>query len=116
MPLEDAQAYFQLPDRVNAVEIMVADPDRIGALPPGTARASPAPARLVDWQQLNSHFFAALQVERNVMFLILTLIILVAAFNIITGIIMLVQQQGPRHRDPAHHGRHARRRSCASSS
>ena len=50
--------------------------------------------RLVDWQQLNSHFFAALQVERNVMFLILTLIILVAAFNIITGITMLVKSKG----------------------
>ena len=50
--------------------------------------------RLVTWQQLNSHFFNALQVERNVMFLILTLIILVAAFNIITGITMLVKSKG----------------------
>ena len=49
------------------------------------------------------------QVERNVMFLILTLIILVAAFNIISGLIMLVKDKGARHRHPAHHGRHARR-------
>jgi lipoprotein-releasing system permease protein len=51
-------------------------------------------ARLVDWQQLNSHFFNALEVERNVMFLILTLIIIVAAFNIVTGITMLVKSKG----------------------
>jgi len=50
-------------------------------------------ARLVDWQQLNLHFFNALEVERNVMFLILTLIILVAAFNIITGLTMLVRSK-----------------------
>jgi lipoprotein-releasing system permease protein len=52
------------------------------------------PIRLVDWQQNNSSFFTALQVERNVMFLILTMIILVAAFNIISSLIMLVKDKG----------------------
>jgi lipoprotein-releasing system permease protein len=94
IPLADAQAYFQLPDRVNAVEIMVEDPDRIGSYRRDLQSRLGRDVRLVDWQQLNSHFFAALQVERNVMFLILTLIILVAAFNIITGITMLVQSKG----------------------
>jgi lipoprotein-releasing system permease protein len=94
IPLPDAQAYFQLPDRVNAVEIMVADPERIGAYRRELLGRLGPELRLVDWQQLNSHFFAALQVERNVMFLILTLIILVAAFNIITGITMLVKSKG----------------------
>jgi lipoprotein-releasing system permease protein len=94
VPLEDAQAYFQLPDRVNAVEIMVADPERIGAYRRELLGRLGPELRLVDWQQLNSHFFAALEVERNVMFLILTLIILVAAFNIITGITMLVKSKG----------------------
>lgn len=94
IPLDDAQAYFQLPDRVNAVEVMVADPDRIGAYRRELIGRIDPQLRLIDWQQLNSHFFAALQVERNVMFLILTLIILVAAFNIITGITMLVQSKG----------------------
>ncbi|MEK0081646.1 lipoprotein-releasing ABC transporter permease subunit [Benzoatithermus flavus] len=94
IPLADAQAYFQLPDRVNAIEIMVDDPDRIGAYRPELQSRLGPDVRLVDWQQLNSHFFAALQVERNVMFLILTLIILVAAFNIITGITMLVKSKG----------------------
>ena len=80
---------------MNAVEVMVDGP-RADRRLPARARAAPvgADARLVDWQQLNSHFFAALQVERNVMFLILTLIILVAAFNIITGITMLVKSKG----------------------
>ena len=94
IPLADAQAYFQLPDRVNAVEILVEDPERIGGYRRELQSRLPPELRLVDWQQLNSHFFAALQVERNVMFLILTLIILVAAFNIITGITMLVKSKG----------------------
>jgi lipoprotein-releasing system permease protein len=94
IPLSDAQAYFQMPERVNAVEVMVEEPERIADYRPELAAAVGGEARLVDWQQLNSHFFAALQVERNVMFLILTLIILVAAFNIITGITMLVKSKG----------------------
>ena len=49
---------------------------------------------VADWQQMNSSLFGALQVERNVMFLILTLIILVAALNIISGLIMLVKDKG----------------------
>lgn len=94
IPLEDAQAYFQLPNTVNAVEILVQDPERIGNYRREILSRMDQSLRLVDWQQLNSHFFAALQVERNVMFLILTLIILVAAFNIITGITMLVKSKG----------------------
>ncbi|MFO1068251.1 MAG: lipoprotein-releasing ABC transporter permease subunit [Geminicoccaceae bacterium] len=93
VPLADAQAYFQLPDRVNAVEIMVDDPENVRAYRGELLDRLGDQGRLVDWQQLNSHFFAALQVERNVMFLILTLIILVAAFNIITGITMLVRSK-----------------------
>jgi lipoprotein-releasing system permease protein len=52
------------------------------------------PVRILDWQESNSSFFAAVQVERNVMFLILTLIILVAAFNIVSSLIMLVKDKG----------------------
>jgi lipoprotein-releasing system permease protein len=93
VPLADAQAYFQLPERVNAVEVMVEDPEGIGRWRDDLVARTEGSGRLVTWQQLNSHFFAALQVERNVMFLILTLIILVAAFNIITGITMLVRSK-----------------------
>lgn len=93
IPLNDAQAFFQLPGAVSAIEVKVADPERIAAYRSELARLADGLGRVVDWQQLNSHFFAALQVERNVMFLILTLIILVAAFNIVTGITMLVRSK-----------------------
>jgi lipoprotein-releasing system permease protein len=93
IPIADAQAYFQLADRVNAIELMVEEPERIGAYRRELATRIGEAGRLVDWQQLNAHFFTALQVERNVMFLILTLIIIVAAFNIITGITMLVRSK-----------------------
>jgi lipoprotein-releasing system permease protein len=93
IPLADAQAYFQLPDRVNAIELKVADPERIASWRRELAARVGDAGRVVDWQQLNSHFFQALQVERNVMFLILTLIILVAAFNIVTGVTMLVRSK-----------------------
>ncbi len=93
VPLADAQAYFQLPGRVNAIEIMVEDPQRIDDYRDALLAAIGGRGQLVDWKELNSHFFAALEVERNVMFLILTLIILVAAFNIITGLTMLVRSK-----------------------
>lgn len=93
IPLADAQAYFQLDDRVNAIEVMVDDPERIQEYRPELARIVGRGARIVDWQQINAHFFSALEVERNVMFLILTLIILVAAFNIVTGLTMLVRSK-----------------------
>ncbi len=93
IPLSDAQAYFQLPDRVNAIEIMVSDPDSIGSYRAALTSKLDGQGQLVDWKQLNAHFFEALKVEKNVMFLILTLIILVAAFNIITGITMLVRSK-----------------------
>ncbi len=93
IPLEDAQAFFRLGDRVSAIELMVADPEQIDRLRPLLEAALPPALGLVDWQQLNSQFFQALEVERNVMFLILTLIILVAAFNIITGLTMLVRSK-----------------------
>lgn len=93
LPLADAQAYFQLDGRVNAIELMVEDPEHVEAYRPAIEQVLPADLRLVDWKQLNSHFFSALEVERNVMFLILTLIVLVAAFNIITGLTMLVRSK-----------------------
>lgn len=91
---EDAQAYFQLGDRVTAVEVLVDRPEQIRRWREAIQAAAQGQGRVVDWQQLNIHFFNALEVERNVMFLILTLIIIVAAFNIITGITMLVKSKG----------------------
>ena len=94
MPLEAAQIFFQSGDGVNALEIVSTDPDTVQGLRIPMAEVLPSGTYFFDWQQRNSSFFNALQVERNVMFLILTLIILVAAFNIITSLIMLVKDKG----------------------
>ena len=94
MPLEAAQLYFQAGDAVTNLEVLLDNPDRVDAVKGQILRTSGATLRLVDWQQANASFFNAIKVERNVMFLILTLIILVAAFNIISGMIMLVKDKG----------------------
>lgn len=94
MPLEAAQKYFRLGDTVNQLEVFVKDPDNLLRQRVAIGSVLDAEHRLFDWQQSNSSFFNALQVERNVMFLILTLIILVAAFNIISSLIMLVKDKG----------------------
>lgn len=95
MPLEEAQAYFNTNDRVSALEIMVKDPDSVGSLIEPVTRAAGPYSRIVTWQDMNMSLFQAVEVERNVMFLILSLIILVAALNIISGLYMLVKDKGP---------------------
>ncbi len=94
MPLMEAQLFFGLGNAVQGIEVMVTKPDEIAAWRNPVQRAAGPSARVVDWQQMNSSLFGALGVERNVMFLILTLIILVAALNIISGLIMLVKDKG----------------------
>lgn len=94
MPREAAQILFRLPDLVTQIEVKTTDPDSIVE----TSRAiraalSGQPIRIIDWTQNNNAFFAAVEVERNVMFLILTLIILVAAFNIVSSLIMMVKDK-----------------------
>ncbi|MBL8700489.1 MAG: lipoprotein-releasing ABC transporter permease subunit [Alphaproteobacteria bacterium] len=93
MPMAAAQLFFRLGQGVSGVEVMVADPDRILPMRNAIADAAGGGVRVYSWQDANSSFFNALQVERNVMFLILTLIILVAAFNIISSLIMLVKDK-----------------------
>ncbi len=93
MPLDAAQTYFRLPGKVSHLEVMIRDPYDIGARRAEIAAATPGAGRVHDWQQTNRSFFNALQVERNVMFLILTLIIVVAAFNIVSSMIMLVKDK-----------------------
>ncbi len=94
MPLELAQLYFKLPGTVSGIEVMTDNPDEIGRYAMAAREAAGIGYRVVDWRQTNSHFFTALQVERNVMFVILALIVLVAAFNIIAGLIMVVKDKG----------------------
>jgi lipoprotein-releasing system permease protein len=95
MPLNEAQLYFNYGDTVSGIEVMITDPEAdLGMLPALTKAAGPT-TRAVPWQDINSAFFEAVEVERNVMFLILSLIILVAALNIVSGLIMLVKDKSP---------------------
>ncbi len=94
MPLEEAQLYFNAEGLVQSIELFVARPDDIDAIRPLVEAAAERQVFITDWRQRNQTFFSALQVERNVMFMILTLIILVAALNIISGLIMLVKDKG----------------------
>jgi lipoprotein-releasing system permease protein len=94
MPLAEAQEYFQSEDGVSAIEIMVDRPDDIDAYLKPLNDAARGRLQFVTWKRTNETFFNALEVERNVMFLILTLIILVAALNIVSGLIMLVKDKG----------------------
>jgi lipoprotein-releasing system permease protein len=94
VPLEAAQLFFRLPNAVTSLEVFVADPDRVHEDRRLIASALGGRVRIVDWQQANSSLFNAVEIERNVMFLILTLIIVVAAFNIISSMIMMVKDKG----------------------
>ncbi len=93
MPLTEAQAYFNRAGDVTAIEVYTDNPDNIDSFRKAVAEAAARPIYMVDWRQRNATFFNALQVERNVMFLILTLIVLVAALNIVSGLIMLVKDK-----------------------
>jgi lipoprotein-releasing system permease protein len=94
MPLTEAQAYFNRASDVTSIEVYTNNPDKIDEYRKTVTEAAGRPVFLVDWRQRNATFFNALQVERNVMFLILTLIVLVAALNIVSGLIMLVKDKG----------------------
>ena len=95
MPLNEAQLYFNYGDTVRGVEIILTDPQADLAMLPDLTKAAGPATRAVPWQDINSAFFEAIQVESNVMFLILSLIILVAALNIVSGLIMLVKDKSP---------------------
>ncbi|WP_421726742.1 lipoprotein-releasing ABC transporter permease subunit [Bauldia sp.] len=94
LPFEEAQAYFNLDDEASAIEIYLDDADAVDELRPTIERAADRQILLTDWQQRNVTFFSALEIERNVMFVILSLIILIAALNIISGLTMLVKEKG----------------------
>jgi lipoprotein-releasing system permease protein len=93
-PLAAAQLFFRVPQAVTNLEVFVADADRVQDASARIAAALDRPLRIVDWQEANSSLFNAVEIERNVMFLILTLIIVVAAFNIISSMIMMVKDKG----------------------
>ncbi len=94
MPLQAAQVYFKMPNAVSNLEVFIDKPNHAPDAAFKVVRLLQGQALVHDWQRANASFFNAIQVERNVMFLILTLIILVAAFNIISSLIMLVKDKG----------------------
>lgn len=94
MPLPAAQLYFRTGGGATSLEIFLDDPGDVAAVRRRLPDLDGRPLRVVDWQRANASFFNAIEVERNVMFLILTLIILVAAFNIVSSLIMLVKDKG----------------------
>ncbi|MGY8999187.1 MAG: lipoprotein-releasing ABC transporter permease subunit [Rhodospirillales bacterium] len=94
MPLAAAQVYFKFPNAISYLDITVKEPSRAPEMAREIWNLLDNKGRVYDWQKTNSSFFNAIQVERNVMFLILTLIIVVAAFNIISSLIMLVKDKG----------------------
>ncbi len=94
MKLDASQLYLNMEGAVSHVEIFTNNPDNARAVKNRVANMLGPDYRVLDWQDLNSSFFGALKVEQNVMFLILTLIILIAAFNIVSGLVMLVKDKG----------------------
>ncbi len=93
MPLEEAQKYFDMEGRAQEVEIFLKNPDDIDVVKQDIMKAVGEEVSIGDWRYANQAFFSAIAVERNVMFLILTLIILVAALNIVSGLTMLVKDK-----------------------
>lgn len=92
---EEIDAAYERVYSASGVEVFVAEPDNIAGMKARLEAALDRPFHITDWQQRNATFFSALQVERVVMFVILSLIILVAAFNIIASLVMLVKDKGP---------------------
>lgn len=91
MPIEDAQTLLMLGDEVGMIEVETADADKVGAILAPLAARIARVGVVQDWRQMNSAIFEALAVERVAMFVVLSLIILVAVFNILSSLIMLVR-------------------------
>jgi len=94
LPLEESQRYFGKRGEVDVLEVVVEDPEKVASFGQAIRAAGGPTIQVTDWRQRNETFFTVLEVERNVMFIILSLIILVAALNIISGMMMLVKDKG----------------------
>lgn len=94
LPLTEAQAYFNSEGIVQSIEVFLDDPDKVDELREAINEAPLRPVFLTDWRQRNKTFFSALELDRNVQFIVLSMIILVAALNIVSGLIMLVKDKG----------------------
>jgi len=94
MPFEEAQAYFNRAGAADEIEVMVADPERVEELGPALLAAAGERALLWSWRDASGGFLRALEVEDNVMFVIMAILVLIAAMNIVSGLIMLVKNKG----------------------
>ena len=93
--LKTARTFFKTgAGKISSLEVMLTSPDLVQIIRSKISIKAGVPISILDWQKTNASFFNAIQVERNVMFLILTLIIVVAAFNVISGLIMMVNDKG----------------------
>jgi lipoprotein-releasing system permease protein len=91
MPIPDAQTLLMLDDAVGMIEVQTVDPDKVGQILAPLAAKTSRIAVVSDWRSMNASLFEALQVERVAMFVVLSLIIVVAVFNILSSLIMLVR-------------------------
>lgn len=94
LPFAEAQSFFNREGRADELEVMVAEPERVDQLTLDLMRAAGAGSQVWTWQDSNSGFLRALTVEDNVMFVILSVLVLIAAMNITSGLIMLVKNKG----------------------
>jgi lipoprotein-releasing system permease protein len=94
MPFEEAQGYFNREGVADEIEVMVANPGEVERIVPAIAEAAGPRALVWTWRDASGAFLDALDVERRVMFVILSLVVLVAALNIISGLVMLVKNKG----------------------
>ena len=93
MPMQDAQNLLLLGDQVGAIEVQTSNPDRVEQILAPLQPMLRGRAMVVDWRQMNSALFSALDLERIVMFIVVSFIVLVAAFNIASSLIMLVRSK-----------------------
>ena len=93
MPLETAQKYLNIPNSVTHIDLFLKNPEDTTSVAAALGRLLPEGFVVRDWRDLNRGFVGALQVESNVMFLILLLIVIVAAFNIVSSLVMLVKDK-----------------------
>ncbi len=93
MPLAEAQSFFNRDNEATVVEVFVDDPEQMDQFRARLEKAVTRPMIVTDWRQRNKTFFDTLQVEKNILFIILTLIVIVAAFNIVSGLTMLVKDK-----------------------
>jgi lipoprotein-releasing system permease protein len=91
MPIQDAQELLLMGDNVSTVEVQTTNPDRVDSILAPLQPLIQGKGVLIDWKQMNSALFEALEVERVAMFVVLSLIVLVAVFNILSSLIMLVR-------------------------